>query len=84
MSEHASVVRVAELAAQLKAAQEANTRLIARIVELEHERDRLRGVIRIARERLYDAHGSGPENVARVIRAVGQILRRDIPDAQPR
>lgn len=67
----------AALAAQLAAAQRDNARLIARIVELEAERDAALLTIRKARQRLYDAHGRGPETVAAVIRAVGAILRDD-------
>lgn len=55
---------------------------------LEAENARLRAAleraettIRIARQRLYDAHGRGPETTYQVILAVGEILRRDAPDA---
>lgn len=47
----------------------------ARIAELET-------TIRKARQRLYDAHGRGPETVAQAIRAVGDILREQ-PAALP-
>lgn len=43
--------------------------LLDRVQELET-------IVRVARQRLYDAHGRGPETVAEVIRAVGAILRR--------
>lgn len=70
------------LETQLLAAQKANTALIERVVGLEHERDAALTTIRIARQRLYDAHGRGPETVAQVIRAVGYILRRDDDPAE--
>lgn len=59
-----------------------NNALATRIVDLEHERDAALTTIRIARQRLYDAHGSVPEKVAEVIRAVGRILRRDDDPAE--
>lgn len=74
--------RVAALEAQIAECQQANTALIERIVGLEHERDAALTTIRIARQRLYDAHGRGPETVAQVIRAVGHILRRDDDPAE--
>lgn len=45
-AEHGTTISAAALAAQLLHAQRDNSRLIGRIVELEHERDRLAGVIR--------------------------------------
>lgn len=42
----------------------------------EAEVARLRDIIRIARERLYDAHGRDAHNTYLVIGAVGKILRR--------
>lgn len=47
-TEHGTTISAAALAAQLTAAQEANTRLIARVVELEHERDRAMAVVSCA------------------------------------
>lgn len=47
-----------------------------RLVEMESENARLRDLIRIARERLYDAHGRDAHTVYLVIQAVGAILRR--------
>lgn len=74
--------RVAALEAQIAECQQANTALIVRVVELEHERDAARLVIRLARERLYDAHGRSSHEVYLVILAVGKILRRDeVPPA---
>lgn len=76
--------RVAALEKQVEACQQANTKLIARVVELEHERDEARLIIRLARERLYDAHGRSSHEVYLVIQAVGKILRRDTDTAPPR
>ncbi len=74
--------RVAALEAQIAECQQANTKLITRVVESEHERDAARLVIRLARERLYDAHGRSSHEVYLVILAVGKILRRDeVPPA---
>lgn len=50
--------------------------LAARLNAYEAEIARLRTIIRMARERLYDAHGRDQATVAQVIRAVGAILRR--------
>ncbi len=74
--------RVAALEAQIAECQRANTALIVRVVELEHERDAARTTIRIARQRLYDIDGREPETDAQVIRAVGRILRRDDDPAE--
>jgi hypothetical protein len=47
-TEHSTTISAAALAAQLKATQEANTRLIAQVVELQCEYDRLRDAIQYA------------------------------------
>ncbi len=54
--------------------------------ELEAEIERLRLVIRTARQRLYDAHGRSPAEQHRVVLAVSGILRDDStpPAASPR
>lgn len=50
--------------------------LAARLNAYEAENARLRDIIRIARQRLYDAHGRDAATVCQVIRAVEAILRR--------
>jgi hypothetical protein len=52
------------------------------IAELEEENAYLRRIIRMARERLWDAHGRDQHTVYLVILAVGGILRRgDVREA---
>ncbi len=50
--------------------------------ELEAEIERLRLVIRTARQRLYDAHGRTPAEQYRVVLAVSGILRDDSSSLQ--
>lgn len=51
--------------------QAENARLRAELTEAQR-------IIRVARERLYDAHGRGEHHTYMVILAVGRILRTPI------
>jgi hypothetical protein len=77
ISAAALAARVEALEAQVQACLKTNAGLIARIVELEAERDVARLTIRKARQRLYDAHGRTAHETYLVILSVGKILREE-------